>query len=152
MISRPSLSLSLSSSCQILTTFSEILVLKAKTALERYSHNLVIGNLLSTRKWEVVFVAPGRPDKWIRIPSAATIKAASGHKRTLSEMEGRKDPGPAEGDAEDDAEDDKPLDPSTLPEGDPDTEIESLIIPALKDFHTTHIEEAKRREARNGRA
>lgn len=129
-----------------LETDPEILVLKAKTALERYSHNLVIGNLLSTRKWEVVFVAPGRPDKWIRIPSAATIKAA-GHKRTLSEMEGGKHAGDAG-----DAEDDKPLDPSTLPEGDPDTEIESLIIPALKDFHTTHIEEAKSKEARNGAA
>lgn len=66
-------------------------------------------------------------------------------------MEGRKDPGHAEGDVED-AEDDKPLDPSTLPEGDPDTEIESLIIPALKDFHTTHIEEAKSREAKSREA
>lgn len=96
---------------------------KAKYALERYSHNLVIGNLLSTRKWEVVFVSPTRPDKWIRVPS---VQTAAGHKRTISETEKE-----------------KPLDPSTLPEGDPEVEIESIIIPALKEVHTAHITEAK---------
>lgn len=93
----------------------------------------MIGNLLSTRKWEVVFVAPGRPDKWIRIPGVANVLA--GHKRTRSEMEERKELVAAA--------DDKPLDPNLLPEGDPDVEIESLIIPALKDLHTAHVEEAK---------
>lgn len=129
------------------------MVHKAKTALERYSHNLVIGNLLSTRKWEVVFVAPGRPDKWIRLPSvaAATVRAAAGHKRSLSEMEAK------EGLAKnyyaatiDAVPDDRPLDPSLLPEGDPDMEIERLIIPALKELHTGHIQEAKAKAAGNG--
>lgn len=112
-----------------LETDPEILVHKAKYALERYSHNLVIGNLLSTRKWEVVFVSPNRPDKWIRVPSVQTV---AGHKRTISETEKE-----------------KPLDPSTLPEGEPEVEIESIIIPALREVHTAHISEAKGEENGN---
>lgn len=121
---------------------------KAKKALDRYSHNLVIGNLLSTRKWEVVFVAPGRPDKWIRIPSVASLKMAAttstSHKRSLSEMEetSKKQRTDADGDLAVVPED-KPLDPALLPEGDPDVEIESLIIPALEELHATHIRDAR---------
>lgn len=107
----------------------------------------MIGNLLSTRKWEVVFVAPGRPDKWIRIPSVAatTTKGTAvttGHKRTASEMEKPKDGSgiPA----------DRPMDPALLPEGDPDVEIESLIIPALEELHTSHIREASEKNSKNG--
>lgn len=37
---------------------------------------------------------------------------------------------------------DRPLDPALLPEGDPDVEIESLIIPALEELHTVHIRDA----------
>jgi len=39
-----------------LETNPDILVPKSQKALERYGHNLVIGNLLSTRKTKVVFV------------------------------------------------------------------------------------------------
>lgn len=53
-----------------LETDPNLLIYKAKTALERYQHDLVIGNLLTTRKWEVVFVAPGRPEEWVRLPRA----------------------------------------------------------------------------------
>lgn len=95
---------------------------KAKYALERYSHNLVIGNLLSTRKWEVVFVSPNRPDKWIRVPGVV----AAGHERAVGDGRGE-----------------APLDPESLPEGDPEVEIESLIIPALEEVHTSHIAEAR---------
>jgi phosphopantothenate---cysteine ligase (ATP) len=35
--------------------------------------------------------------------------------------------------------DDEPLDPKSLPEGDPDVEIEGLIIPAVEDLHTEYI-------------
>lgn len=87
-------------------------------------------------------MAPGRPDKWIRIPSALTAKA--GHKRSLSEMEERK-PVVA-------VQEDRPMDPSLLPEGDPDVEIESLIIPALEEVHTTHIREARSKAGENGKA
>lgn len=99
-----------------LETDPAILVHKAKYSLERYQHHLVIGNLLSTRKWEVVFVAPGQRDRWVRVPSA---------------QQGPRDSMPAE---------DKPLDPAALPEGDPEVEIESLIIPAVQELHSKHIQ------------
>lgn len=40
-----------------LETDESILIKKAQTALQRYNHQLVIGNLLQTRKKEVVFVS-----------------------------------------------------------------------------------------------
>ncbi|KAF9879332.1 hypothetical protein CkaCkLH20_02875 [Colletotrichum karsti] len=98
-----------------LETNPAILVHKAKYSLERYQHHLVIGNLLSTRKHEVVFVAPGRRDRWVRVPGAGAAQRG----RTAE---------------------DAPLDPSALPEGDPEVEIESLIIPAVQELHSKHIE------------
>ncbi|KAL3955034.1 hypothetical protein ACCO45_010597 [Purpureocillium lilacinum] len=56
-----------------LETDPSILVHKARYSLDRYQHHLVIGNLLSTRKWEVVFVSPGREDRWIRAPPPASF-------------------------------------------------------------------------------
>lgn len=50
-----------------LETDANILVSKARQALERYSHQLVIGNLLQTRKHEIVFVEPDSPENWIRL-------------------------------------------------------------------------------------
>lgn len=47
---------------------------------------------------------------------------------------------------------DRPMDPSLLPEGDPDVEIESLIIPALEQVHTSHIREARAKAGENGKA
>lgn len=49
-----------------LETDSSILIKKATTALERYNHQLVIGNLLQTRKTEVVFVTPN-DNEWIKL-------------------------------------------------------------------------------------
>lgn len=51
-----------------LETDNNILIQKAESALERYHHQLVIGNLLQTRKKEVVFVTPGHhQENWIRL-------------------------------------------------------------------------------------
>lgn len=50
-----------------LETDSLILIKKALGALTRYQHQLVIGNLLQTRKWEVVFVKPDGEQTWIRL-------------------------------------------------------------------------------------
>jgi len=50
-----------------LETDSNILLKKARSALERYHHQLVIGNLLQTRKKEVVFVSPNGEEQWIRL-------------------------------------------------------------------------------------
>lgn len=49
-----------------LETDGSILIKKAQGALERYNHQLVIGNLLQTRKNEVVFVTPERQE-WLRL-------------------------------------------------------------------------------------
>lgn len=51
-----------------LETDDNILIKKAIQALERYNHQLVIGNLLQTRNKEVVFVSnKNRSGKWIRV-------------------------------------------------------------------------------------
>jgi phosphopantothenate-cysteine ligase len=52
-----------------LETDPNILLYKCRQALERYRHHLVIGNLLSTRKFEVVFVDKDG-EQWIRVPEA----------------------------------------------------------------------------------
>lgn len=94
-----------------LETDPAILVHKARTSLERYHHHLVIGNLLTTRKWEVVFVSPGREDRWLRV----------GRTGGWGDAEGR------------------PLRADELPHEEPESEIESLIIPAVKELHGEHI-------------
>lgn len=99
-----------------LETDPAILVAKSRFSLGRYQHHLVIGNLLSTRKWEVVFVSPGRPDRWLRASSSVTDGLPP-----ASEIEGR------------------PLRPDELPSRDPETEIEALIIPAVVDLHDSHV-------------
>jgi phosphopantothenate-cysteine ligase len=114
-----------------LETDPGILVHKAQYSLARYQHHLVIGNLLSTRKWEVVFVAPGQPDKWIRVPRHR-------RKKTITGVENMVGIAASGGDVAE-----KPLDPKDLPEGEPEMEIESLIIPAVEEMHTNHIKNAK---------
>ncbi|EHK22693.1 uncharacterized protein TRIVIDRAFT_230658 [Trichoderma virens Gv29-8] len=101
-----------------LETDPRILVHKARYSLERYQHHLVVGNLLSTRKWEVVFVAPGREDRWLRVARHGGW-------------------GDAEG---------RPLRPDEAPEGDPEEEIEALIIPAVAELHDAHIAKSNNAE------
>lgn len=56
-----------------LETDSNLLIRKCKQALEKYDHQLVIGNLLQTRKKEVVFVENGEngefSENWYRLQS-----------------------------------------------------------------------------------
>ena len=59
-----------------LETDSSLLIAKAKAALDRYSHHLVIGNLLSSRSYEVVLVTPGN-EEWIKVPSENRSKSTS---------------------------------------------------------------------------
>ncbi|KAK3335718.1 phosphopantothenate-cysteine ligase-like protein [Cercophora scortea] len=119
-----------------LETDPSILVHKAKYSLDRYQHHLVIGNLLATRKWEVVFVAPNKPDRWIRLP------IHHHHHKGLTESGGNAEKEELLSDDEEVAVviSDEPLDPKSLPEGEPETEIESLIIPAVKDAHDEYIQ------------
>jgi len=51
-----------------LETDPSLLLYKCRQSLDRYSHHLVIGNLLSTRKYEVVFV-DRQGEQWIRLRS-----------------------------------------------------------------------------------
>ncbi|KAK1783767.1 DNA/pantothenate metabolism flavoprotein [Copromyces sp. CBS 386.78] len=116
-----------------LETDPSILTLKAKYSLDRYQHHLVIGNLLSTRKWEVVFVAPNRKDKWIRVPMHRRVGSASSSIPPTQ------------------IEKDEPLDPKSLPEGEPEIEIESLIIPAVKELHSEYVDTfGRERRGRSG--
>lgn len=50
-----------------LETDDKLLVRKAQYALDKYAHHLVIGNLLATRKYEVVFVSAQKGEQWIRL-------------------------------------------------------------------------------------
>ena len=50
-----------------LETDNLILIKKANEALQRYQHQLVIGNLLQSRKQEVVFVYSDGSRKWIKL-------------------------------------------------------------------------------------
>lgn len=50
-----------------LETDPDLLLKKAHDALKRYQHQLVIGNLLQTRKNEVVVVTPDGKEEWIRL-------------------------------------------------------------------------------------
>ncbi|KAJ5111052.1 hypothetical protein N7532_001587 [Penicillium argentinense] len=116
-----------------LETDPALLVYKARTALQRYSHHLVIGNLLSTRKWEVVFITPDAPhERWIRVPKARRSKSISGvedqvglaeiKKGGAAPTETRQQPTQAEGPVDD------------------GLEIEGLIIPELVKLHDKMIE------------
>lgn len=114
-----------------LETDPTLLVSKAQSALRRYSHHLVIGNLLSTRKWEVVFIAPDCEEHWIRVPVHRRIKTMSGamerpSRASLSEARNA----PAE----------------EMPGSSTDTEIEieSLIVPEVATLHGSFIESANR--------
>ncbi|KAG9241834.1 DNA/pantothenate metabolism flavoprotein [Calycina marina] len=115
-----------------LETDPEILVHKAQYSLERYQHHLVIGNLLSTRKWEVVFVTPQAKNEWVRVPRHRRKNALDG----IEDMVGIAAKSAEVGY--------KPLEMGDLAEGEPELEIESLIIPAVQALHTSHINKVEK--------
>jgi len=99
----------------------------------------------ATRKWDVVFCAPGQPDHWIRVPFLRRKKTISGQEALV----GAADRSYHDESPED--REDRPLDPRALPEGEPELEIESLIIPAVEELHDKHIQDSKAR-TRKGNA
>ena len=121
-----------------LETDPNLLVYKARTAIQRYSHHLVIGNLLSTRKWEVVFVTPDAPyERWIRVPKSKRSKSLSGVEDQVGLAEARqrlRDDPSGEKESERQAEQARQAEASA--DG---IEIESLIIPELVKLHTGMI-------------
>jgi phosphopantothenate-cysteine ligase len=116
-----------------LETDPSILVSKAHYSLERYSHHLVIGNLLSTRKWEVVFVSPNSPDCWIRVPKHRRTKSISGSETQVGLAALRS--GSADGMAN--------LNINKQLDVDGGLEIESLIVPEVVKMHIVKIEKAQ---------
>jgi phosphopantothenate-cysteine ligase len=102
-----------------LETDPPMLVQKAVYALNKYAHHLVIGNLLMTRKWEVVFVS-AEGVKWIRVPRGQRAKSISGVESLV---------GKAAGDADQDSTEAHHF------VGEPSVEIESMIIPEVAAMH-----------------
>jgi len=124
-----------------LETDPGLLVHKAQTALQRYSHHLVIGNLLSTRKWEVVFVTPDPPyERWIRVPKSRRSKSISGSEAQVGLAEAKKWnqalSGAQEGQSGSGNEDG--VAPGNT-EGEGGIEIERLIIPELVKLHSRMV-------------
>ena len=113
-----------------LETDPSLLVSKAEQALDRYGHDLVVGNLLTTRKWEVVVVAKtgdGRLDeRWIRVPRAKRYKSLSGIESLVGKAQAKRDD-----------EHEQDLNGGEVREG---MEIESLIIPELVALHNEAME------------
>lgn len=112
-----------------LETDPSLLVSKAQQALEKYQHHLVIGNLLSTRKWEVVFVAPGQEEYWIRVPSHRRVKSVSDVRPSMSP--------PRDGNATE----------QTWMSGEPQQEIESLIVPEVAKMHRAFLHSSEESRA-----
>jgi phosphopantothenate---cysteine ligase (ATP) len=101
-----------------LETDPSILAKKARYALEKYSHHLVIGNKLNTRKWEVLFVTADGGERWIRVPAGRRTKSITGvGADTLQNADSRE----------------------------PAIEIESLIVPEIANMHSALIERASNR-------
>lgn len=121
-----------------LETDPALLVKKAEHALHKYSHHLVIGNLLLTRKWEVVFVSALEGEKWIRVPRTRRAKSFSG----MPSLVGSAD----QSNLKDSAEADESITTEqAIPQGEPAVEIESLIIPEIESMHTKLIDIAQAR-------
>ena len=112
-----------------LETDPSILISKAQSALDRYSHHLVIGNLLSSRAWEVVFITPNEEERWVRVPTRNRVKSLSAPSSTS-----RKDlfKGTIHKPSEVGFEivDSAPI------------EIESIIVPEVIKLHSGHIQVA----------
>lgn len=116
-----------------LETDPDLLVSKAEQAVHKYGHDLVIGNLLTTRKWEVVFVRAGE-ERWIRVPKAKRSRSVSG----IEELVGKADRTKLIRNT-----DSTDLSGGAVREG---LEIESLIIPELAALHNQRIEDAAQKD------
>jgi phosphopantothenate---cysteine ligase (ATP) len=119
-----------------LETDPALLVRKARHSLDKYAHHLVIGNLLTTRKWEVVFISKelendgGRGVKWVRVPRGRRAKSFSGIEALV---------GMASGEVDEDGGGEE----AHRFVGEPPVEIEGLIVPEIARMHDRLIERSK---------
>ncbi|EOD43810.1 DNA/pantothenate metabolism flavoprotein [Neofusicoccum parvum] len=126
-----------------LETDPSMLVRKAVYALKRYHHHLVIGNLLSTRKWEVVFVSADEGEKWIRVPRNRRGRSASGIESLVGKAAFgiKTDEDAIEEDSDQRLVDEKSTEPVRVEsDAEPIVEIESLIIPEIARMHERLIQ------------
>ena len=112
-----------------LETDPQLLIPKARASLERYGHRVVIGNMLTTRKFEVVFVSSSPPSK--EVPSGTGLVKEEWLRLPGSWVEGAKG-----GDAK------VPINPEAEQQSTsklPVTEIEEIIIEKLVEMHSQWI-------------
>jgi phosphopantothenate-cysteine ligase len=101
-----------------LETDPGLLAEKSHYALKKYAHHLVIGNLLNTRKYEVLFVSAAGGEQWIRVPASRRAKSVT------SPRNGESGGGAVAASRE------API------------EIESLIVPEVAKMHSELIAKA----------
>lgn len=128
-----------------LETEQSLLIPKARAALQRYGHQIVIGNDLHRRKYEVVFVEPEDVENRSTTTSDPAVSSDSDGPQTppleLSE-EGKTGPGHGPRFKETWLRLDQVKERST---GAEEIEIESLIVERLVDRHTSWIEAGKKK-------
>jgi len=112
-----------------LETDPQLLIPKAHASLERYGHQVVIGNMLTTRKFEVVFVSSSTPSKeapsatgsvkeeWLRLPGSWVEGAKGGDAKVPLNSEAKQQS-------------------TSKP---PVTEIEEIIVEKLVEMHSQWI-------------
>ncbi len=82
----------------------------------------------------------GESGRWVRVPMARRKKSVSGLEHLVGAADQEWAGGSPQPDtAQEHDEDNRPMDPATLPEFEPELEIESLIIPAVEELHTAHV-------------
>jgi phosphopantothenate-cysteine ligase len=91
-----------------LETDEALLAEKSHYALKKYAHHLVIGNLLNTRKYEVLFVSATGGEQWIRVPASRRAKSITSPRSEDGPVASREAP----------------------------VEIESLIVPEVAKMHS----------------
>lgn len=110
-----------------LETDPSLLIMKSQQALRKYAHHLVIGNLLVSRKYEVVFVTLPRPEqgdngeRWIRVPLHRRIPSRSNPVALLQQLRDLRARGMGS--------------ELEIDNGQPGVEIESLIVPEVARIH-----------------
>ncbi|KAM0718258.1 hypothetical protein Q7P37_006590 [Cladosporium fusiforme] len=95
-----------------LETDPGLLADKCHYALKKYAHHLVIGNLLNTRKYEVLFVSATGGENWIRVPASRRAKSVTSP---------------------------RPEDQVATASRETPVEIESLIVPEVAKMHSELI-------------
>lgn len=141
-----------------LETDPDLLVTKARYALEKYRHHLVVGNLLATRKYEVVFVSRSTGDgaeikeQWIRVPKLRgsrkkSTPAGVGLVSSLAESKGQEN-GVVGGEIlEGTSRTGEIVKTQVQPEetlGESEVEIESLMVPEIAKLHGEIIGRSRR--------